>query len=477
MKAFPLLAALLTAVTLPLSAGVKFESNAVKYKDSGLRPATGRSGSATLQGRTLIDSSGVAELQLTTGSFDPASSIGSIDKVQIKSESGGTINDNHLTSDGTYSVTLEGVSRGETIDVTAHVSGIDGRRTDIVSLTETAKLRPDLTVTGITLPATIGTDFPTMIDATLRELNGDVGARANCVLRVNGADVDSAEGIWIDAGGSVSCSFLHTFEAAGMATIEVALTNVNPGDYDGENNLLRRVVNVLDTLDMGRWSATAEETETDNWSVIDTSWGYHREYQSHGWTSSSSFSANWAENLDLNTLKASYVEKTDGVTIVELRDLALVRSNGAGGSGTQCLIQFTEEMTVRICQHPGQAGRPGRPARPKFINPLFSRRAGDATYISKEWGKPTPDAPDDGAYVRNESGRTTTGVRTRLGSSMQFEIEISDATHYYAERPEFPLQTTVTREEAPRSCSDNGWCSESSVQRTIKYGGTSSPGF
>lgn len=476
MRSIRFLVTFVAALALPATAAVKFQSNTIKYRDSSLRPATGRSGSATLAARALLNKDDTADLQLTTGSFDPASSSGNIDKVQIKSRSSRTVNDNHLTNDGTYSVTLDRVGRGQAIDVTAHISGIDGRRTDVVSLTETAKLRPDLAVTGINLPPSVVAGASTVIDATLRELNGDLGARASCVLRVDGAGVDSAEGIWIDASGSVSCSFLHTFDTAGTAAVEVALTNVNPGDYDAANNVLRRTVDVIETLSMGRWSATAEEAETESHSILDSSWGYHNEYHSSGWTSSSSFSANWNENLDLSTLEASYTEKTDGTTVVELRDIPLQRSDGAGGSGTQCLLTFTDEMTVRICQHPGSSGTPGRPARPKFINPTFIRRAGDTTYISKEWGKASPDAPGDGAYIEN-SGRNTYGAQKRFGSSISMEVEISDATHFYAERPFLLLETSTTRDDMPRDCSDPDWCRESHFMRTVKFGRVSSPGF
>jgi hypothetical protein len=73
-------------------------------------------------------------------------------KVKLKAKSIGTINDNHLSNDGTYTVMLTHEGRGETINITAHVSGIDGRRTDLVSVSEVAKLRPDLNVTSLSVP-------------------------------------------------------------------------------------------------------------------------------------------------------------------------------------------------------------------------------------------------------------------------------------------------------------------------------------
>jgi hypothetical protein len=469
------------AVALPASAAVKFQSNSVKYRDAGKKPAIGRSGSATIQARALVNKDHTADLQLTTGSFDPVSSRGNIDKVQIKSQSTGTINDNRLRNNGTYSVNLRAVDRGQTLDVMAHVSGIDGRRTDIVSVRETARFRPDLQVATITLPAAVLVGAPVVIDATIRELNGDTGARANCELRVNGTTVDRASGIWVDAAGTVSCSFRHTFPTVGLTRVEVAVVDVNPGDYDSANNILRKDVEVRDDgfLSMPRWSASAEEVEQTYDYVNEASWGYHFDFVQSGWTNQTWFSASWNDNLDLNTMKASYVEKTDGKTVLEYRNIPLQRDDSVypGRGGAQCMVGLTELVTVEICQRAATPGRPPyEPARPAFINPQFTRRSGDVTYISHEWGKPTPDAPD-GSYVKNENTHTVYGVPIRLGSSVSLEIEVSDATRRFRERPSFAMQTEVRNDETPWRCWNEYWCGAASIRGTLEWGRALSPGY
>ncbi|MGI9166054.1 MAG: hypothetical protein ACR2G5_06670 [Pyrinomonadaceae bacterium] len=45
----------------------------------------------------------------------------------------------------------------------------------------------------------------------MRELKGDVGATADLILYADGVEVDRANGVWVDAGGTVSCVFTHTF--------------------------------------------------------------------------------------------------------------------------------------------------------------------------------------------------------------------------------------------------------------------------
>ncbi|HEX7833708.1 MAG TPA: hypothetical protein VF787_28905 [Thermoanaerobaculia bacterium] len=446
-------AAIVAAIlTLPTNAAVKFHSNSVKYKDSGLKPATGRSGSATLQARALVGKDQQIALELTTGSFDPAQSRGNIDKVQLKAKSIGTINDNHLSNDGTYTVMLTHAGRGETINITAHVSGIDGRRTDVVSVSEVAKLRPDLKVTSLSVPPDVVVGSPTMINATIVELNGETGARATCALRVDGTTVDSASNIWVDAGGVVSCSFLHTFQTAGSARVEVALRNVEPGDYDIVNNTLTKLTNVIaPTQRMARWSGGASEAETHSYSHYQSTWGYHSIFKSDGWQNDSSFSAIWEENLDLSTLRASYVEKTDNITLVELRNMPLRRDDSVfmGHGAGQCMVGITEAISAVICQR-GAIDDPYMP-RPKYINPMFSRRAGDVTYLSREWGKPTPESPD-GDYVKNDSGRDTYGNQTRLGATGSIQVEISDATHRYAEHPTYTFESRTQTFEQPYQC-------------------------
>ncbi|HYK01252.1 MAG TPA: hypothetical protein VE974_05815 [Thermoanaerobaculia bacterium] len=475
-KCISLLASILTVLALPALANVKFHNNSVKYKDTSRKAATGRSGSATLQARALVNQDRTADLQLTTGTFEPVASRGNIDKVQIKSQSTGTINDNRLRNNGTYAVTLKSVNRGQAIDVLAHVSGIDGRRTDIVSVSETAKLRPDLHVTAINAPGTAIVGSPALISASVRELNGDVGARADCTLRVNGAVIGSAPRIWVNAGGAVSCSFLHTFNTAGNAAIEVLLRNVDPGDYDNSNNALQGSVKVAaHELGMQRWSASSGETEVRSRSVSEASWGYRSESSNTGWENYTGFSSIWEENLDLSTLEVTYVEKIDNTTVVNLRNMPLKRDdkvfqgNGAG----QCMVGVTELVSAVICQRAAQTT--SFPPRPKYINPMFERRAGDVTYFWGEWGLDGLG----GKYVNNvDSGRKVYGNQTRLGATVSLEVVVGDATRTYAERPSYATAHIRTQESnTPWRCWNSYWCGENTFYRADWGGFATSPGY
>src|ERR1043165_9383160 len=67
-----------------------------KYKDSGIKNATGRSGDASIETRALLGSDGNVTLELTSGSFDPMMTNGAVDKVQVKTPSGPATNFNDL---------------------------------------------------------------------------------------------------------------------------------------------------------------------------------------------------------------------------------------------------------------------------------------------------------------------------------------------------------------------------------------------
>ena len=98
------------------------------------------------------------------------------------------------------------------------------------------------------------------ISAVISEGNGDVGARADCVLYVDGAEADRAEGIWVDAGGVVTCAFAHTFTAAGTHTLRVEAANVDPGDFDMANNSAAGTLQVMSAVNDFVYHAWAQDT-------------------------------------------------------------------------------------------------------------------------------------------------------------------------------------------------------------------------
>ena len=230
--------------------------NGTRYHDSSRQPATGRSGLATLLARALGNKDGSIDLEVTTGgSLDGAPAApGNLNKVQVKAfptaaaDPMFTKNYNGLTSGGRAAYSYAGIGRGALVQVQANIGGIDPKRTDVVTVTETVKARPDLAVSNVTTPGQAYVNAPVMIGATVRELNGDVGATDNCVLYADGVEIDRIDNQWVDASGTVGCTFNHAFSSTGTKALEVRSEHVVPGDWDTANNSATATVTIIDPV-------------------------------------------------------------------------------------------------------------------------------------------------------------------------------------------------------------------------------------
>jgi hypothetical protein len=235
-------------------------SNAVKYRDAGYHPATGRAGSATLSVRALLGADGTAEVEAAPGALDSAAApAGTVARVQVKAWDGAEalFTRGYAVDGAVFRAGYPGLLRGTRVQVQALVRGVDGRRTDVVTAETPVLLRPDLAVSLIAPPEVeAGTAAPVV--ATVAEANGDVGARADCVLYVDGVAADRAEGIWVDAGDAVACRFSPRLDAPGTRRLEVRLENVAPGDFDPANNAGWTSVRVLRSEQIF-YSASAED--------------------------------------------------------------------------------------------------------------------------------------------------------------------------------------------------------------------------
>lgn len=251
MRAFAALALVASAAcsdngTSPLARAEAPQANASraagylhtgKYRDSGAPHATGRSGSARLEARAIVGADGVVRLLVTTGSVsDPENAPGELARVQLKAfgadgEPLWTENHQRFTTGGSYEFRLPGLARGARVQVQANVRGIDRRRTDVVTITESVKRAPSLDV-RLDPPSRVIVGSPAVISASVSETGGDAGAYAACVLYVDGVEVDRIARVWVDAGDVVSCAFTHTFRQPGTHEVEVRM------EADGANQAL-----------------------------------------------------------------------------------------------------------------------------------------------------------------------------------------------------------------------------------------------
>jgi hypothetical protein len=266
--------------------GSALTPNSVKYRNNGAPHATGRSGSATLEGRAVDDGHGVIHLVITTGDLDSSTPApGEIVKAQIKvyAADGALLsveNHNQLTGGGVQTFLLTGYAPDVSIRVQANVRGIDGHRTDVVTLT-TGVVRAARLSAELQLPPLVTVGHPVVITGIVSEVGGDVGTWADCVLYVDGQEVDRANHIWVDAGGVVSCAFTHTFSSLGRHTVEVRVNGAS-----GAGSLMANAGDSVQ-LDVGggstaAWTASVEDRSVTTTSVLEYTWwkpdGSHKEY-------------------------------------------------------------------------------------------------------------------------------------------------------------------------------------------------------
>src|SRR5205085_343557 len=115
-------------------------------------------------------------------------------------------------------------------------------------------------------------DVPVTLLATVGEGNGDVGARTDCVLYVDGVEADRARGIWVDAGDQVSCAFLHTFTSEGDHALRVAAEGVNPADFDLSNNAAVGTIHIGAQRDRRFSYYASVEDYREEQVQLDSSW-------------------------------------------------------------------------------------------------------------------------------------------------------------------------------------------------------------
>lgn len=222
---------------------VERRPNSQKYRDEGAKPATGRAGSASLEARALIAKEGTMLVEASTGSVGSAAGPHAITKTQVKI---GNVTRNYRGSAGYWFDILPAVSRGTDVQVQANIRENTPPRTSVITVTAPALLRPDLAVDSVSGPAEHAPQAPVTFLAAVSEKNGDVGATADCLLTVNGEQVDAAAGTWVDAGDSVSCQLSHEFTEPGTYAVSVSAAGVAPADWDTANNVAHTTITIAE---------------------------------------------------------------------------------------------------------------------------------------------------------------------------------------------------------------------------------------
>lgn len=433
--------------------GATLVANSVKYSDTGQKPTSARAGSAAITAQALIGSDNVTELRVTASAADGGDADAQLEKVKAKAFD---LNDeqiftrNHVGTGGaTVVTTYPDLAWGSKLQVQANVSGIDPSRTDVVEATVPVLLRPDLSVGFWWTPrARVGE--PTVLEAVVYEANGQVGARADCVLYVDGAAVDRSAGIWVDAGGLVTCAFTHRFTAEGSRFVEVAVENVNPGDWSTDNNRAGRTVVVV-----------AADNHFESASATD-----------HSFETRSSYNYTWADRVSGNN--GEYANSFNHLSRQQYASAYGSSSIGFSGPFTVTASQVSGGQTVHSAVFQMDDVVEGNYSCRSWFDGAagvffyvctadfgafeqtmfrYDHQAGSVTYHSTEYSRQW-DAYTGTEYVYNfnGSGSGTTGTFFQLGGDYGFRLRFSGADKSFESNVTFPLTASETVQEFPPSC-------------------------
>jgi hypothetical protein len=457
-------------------------SGAVKYRNDGHQPATGRAGGASITTRALLDRHGVAKVEVYAGALG-GSGGGWLSKVQLKRF---TLDGQHVSTENHVGLStpdvvlpLLAVARNTPIQVQANVRGVAAARTGVVTVDDVVKLRPDLTVLGVTAPASAPIGAPVHVDAVVQEVNGDVGARASCVLDVNDTPVDSAPGIWVDAGGMVTCEFVHVFAEPGAHALRVRIAGAEPGDFDDANDDAETTIQLLAEQPFPSWSARADSGTFRVWS--EHSWdlpvgaGTHESWRSlsdrWGVSQATYFSGYIYHRIAFPAqplTEVSLSQATGGTTVhaATWPALAAEDSSISSASSSWCVQRSsTGEVVTQLSVCTFRNAYAGPETWYTYVR--YNWNAGDVTYHSLEShmllcmpGSGTGcwrSYPMYSSWGWNTTERTTTGRMVTFGPDYTISVALTSGAERYAVTTIIPLSYGHTGYGSPLACVHHGW--------------------
>jgi len=260
------------------------------YKDEGEKPARLQVGKTVFQARALVDKRGVTDVEITTGTLDSGvAPPGRLHEVHLRAfqltgkpqfeyefksapNEGGAAHASFPLAVATKSSRGDdddhegerkrntNLERGQILRLHIEAKGLrTGDEGEAEARLEQAvKYRPDLAVASLSFPAVARSNTAVDVSASIVELMRDTGAHADCVLQVDGVQVDRAGGIWVDANGAVTCHFVQVFKVQGEHRLTVSLVNVVPGDYDADSNSLSATIRIENPALLAYFSSAVE---------------------------------------------------------------------------------------------------------------------------------------------------------------------------------------------------------------------------
>lgn len=458
------------------------------------RPAaTGRSGTASIEARALIGRDALSLIEVTTGTLDfGGAASGSLAQLQIKAYRSGNavaFTRNHTLDQASFQETDSSLYRGQQLQVQAHVRGLDGNRTDVVTTRPTVRLRPDLAVRQLTGPPEARVGLPVNVSAVVAELNRETGAHADCVLLADGMEVDRAPAIWIDAGGSVSCAFMPMFFSAGVRHLRAEVTGVKPGDWDEANNAASLTVDVrapelplqpafAGVMDFEDHTSRYERNAWMSYGPPAQGFESERRESSDGWMQQEFFAAYPLARFTFPITRLSVSINRDGAartwTYEDLAPTWTWEFNGFQGACVQRFDTATDAdraVMFQVCSSWSATTVSGHVA--------YFRDAGDVTYFSSTFTRNWFETPDNTTsyWSWNDIWNNRSGERVPSGSRYTFEGQLVTGAETYGSRIDIELQPVNDSFRFPPEgepiCQvfnwgggETEWCREETFHRT-----------
>lgn len=455
--------------------GPNVHRNSVKYSDAGAKPATGRSGSASLEARALYGADGNVLVEASTGSLDGGAAPGEIRKIQMKAfaADGTPAKTQNFAGNGSYwSTTVGDLALTGRVQLQANIGGIDGNRTDVVTVTVPVKRLPDVAVDGLTAPARSIAGTPVMVVAMVSERNGDVGAHANCMLSIDGQLSDQAHGIWVDAGHTVSCAFQANMPI-GPHTVTVYANGITPNDWDPTDNTASTSIEILSPESPLAYSASFLASDYDYYSHTKKSsadGSFVDETKTNGTRRNRTL--NMTSNTTSDTFQFPVQVRSalvaDGSSVFDYTN-AIDADPSQSTPTADCGVQMGGGFYLSVCNIRGGSPR---------SEVVMSSLAGRVTYFSSRFYQ--VDGMD--GYITNTSNDTPSGLGAYpVSSSVQSIVELRDARGMlFTARPSMSLQALPINTEY-NSCSLNRssqltTCSDGSSNGTDRKGSASAAG-
>ena len=467
-------AVILTLLALPSFAQQRdLIPNRVKYSDTGLKPASGRAADIAVEARALLGRDGLTDLELTTGSFEGGvAPTGTLTRVQVKAglELEEPLTRSYDASGSSASVRLDGLALGprEQIQVQTSAQSTDLQRTGVVTVTETVKRRPDLRIGQVSVPPNVIAGHPANIYLGIIESNGDVGARANCVLRVDGVEVDGATNIWVDARGSVSCAMTHIFTTPGTHQVQLAIEGVSPGDWDPTNNVSWPVsVRVRDASEVvagGTYRATATERLYDSEYMLqadESAPEWENEYSRNTKTTNiTRLDAAMPAELDFATMKVSLTEASDGLTLLDVQSYDWLQV-GDWPSANCAELRWGRPFSFFGCVNNG-------------VTTFHFARVSEVTrYYSRWWGVYIRYSNGDAysyGYDHDMNMTSIFGGNRMYGETVSMQLIASDADQIWQIDPFMSFQSWSDPDQNTQGCIET-WRGPACWTRTVRNGG------